>query len=191
MVAALAPAPPLHLPASATFSRCLRTQARLAAPCLRPQPLQRSAPDACALSSGEHSQKPPGRGCWGEPGLAPGPRTPPRVSSLRLPASWAAGHGLRGVGLHFPGSTACRAPLHFRLFARCGGLARGEGCVCERAWLGCCGAGEPKAGLESGRRILDPAAHLRSRAQRRKEWLLHIQKQSPSSAFSRPCASLR
>ncbi|KAI5235106.1 Sorting Nexin-14 [Manis pentadactyla] len=85
----------------------------------------------------------------------------------------------------FPRAAAARKRPHFRLFARFGGLALGEGASVEELGPAPAGRANPKSGLDPGRQILDPEQHLLSRAQR-KEWLLHIQKQIP-----RLCSSLR
>lgn len=63
----------------------------------------------------------------------------------------------------FPRDTGFLTRLHFRLFARFGGLAWGERGICGRARTGSGGAREREIGLDPGCQTLGPELYLLSR----------------------------
>lgn len=63
----------------------------------------------------------------------------------------------------FPRATGFLTQLHFRLFARFGGLESGESCVCGGAWAGAGGARDAEIALDPERQTLGPELYLMSR----------------------------
>lgn len=154
------PAPSLHLPSGLVLPSPDRNHSALAVSALNRPSSARPTPAHWALAGTPRTRR---RGLWGYRVPAAWSTKPTKGWWTVFPSVSAGQPQPSRRWTTFPRVTGFLTRLHFRLFARFGGLAWGERCVCGGARAGSGGAREHEIGLDPGCRTPDPELHRLSR----------------------------